>query len=85
MTAASLALVVLLTCLLVDPATLLARHTGAGAFYAVIPHQVMVLGFGGVSLFVLAALAVGFGRFWRDMDPTRRSTAAPSPARARTR
>ena len=68
-TAASLALVVLLTCLLVDPATLLARHTGAGAFYAVIPHQVMVLGFGGVSLFVLAALAVGFRRFWHDMDP----------------
>ena len=65
-TAASLALVVLLTCLLVDPATLLARHTGAGAFYAVIPHQVMVVGFGAVSLFVLLALAMGFRSFWAD-------------------
>ena len=67
-TAASLALVVLLTSLLVDPATLLARHTGPGAFYAVIPHQVMVVGFGAVSLFVLLALAMGLRRFWRDME-----------------
>ena len=58
----------LLTCLLVDPAALLARHAGAGAFYAVIPHQVMVAGFGAVSLFVLLALAMGVRRFWRDLD-----------------
>jgi citrate/tricarballylate utilization protein len=67
-TAASLALVVLLTCLLVDPGTLLARHTGRGAFYAVIPHQVMVAGFGAVGLFVLLALAMGVRRCWSDLD-----------------
>jgi citrate/tricarballylate utilization protein len=67
-TAASLALVVLLTCLLVDPDTLLARHAGAGAFYAVIPHQVMVVGFGAVSIFMLLALAMGLRGFWRDVE-----------------
>jgi citrate/tricarballylate utilization protein len=66
-TAASLALVVLLTCLLVDPGTLLARHTGPGAFYAVIPHQVMVTGFGAVSLFVVLALSLSVRGFWRDL------------------
>ena len=69
---------VLLTCLLVDPATLLGRHTGEGAFYAVIPHQVMVAGFGAVSLFVLLALAMGFRRFWRDIGPEPAESRRPA-------
>jgi citrate/tricarballylate utilization protein len=49
---------------------LLAPSTGAtnaagGDFYAVMPHRVMVVLFGGTSLFVLAALVVGLGRFLR--------------------
>ena len=37
-----------------------------GAFYAVMPHGVMATVFGIVSLFVLAALAMSFARFWGD-------------------
>jgi citrate/tricarballylate utilization protein len=64
-TAASLALFMLATFLLVDPAALFGTHLGAGAFEAVIPQQVMVATFGAVALYVLAALAIGFRRFWR--------------------
>ncbi|MEO7404347.1 MAG: tricarballylate utilization 4Fe-4S protein TcuB [Burkholderiales bacterium] len=39
---------------------------GDGNFYKVIPHQVMVNVFGGVSLFVLLAMLIGIGRAWRD-------------------
>ena len=40
-------------------------HPG-GDFYRVVPHDVMVAVFGGVSAFVLVALIVGLVRFWRD-------------------
>ena len=69
---------VLLTCLLVDPGSLLARHTGPGAFYAVIPHEVMVAGFGAVSLFVLLALVMGVAQLLARPRPER-----PGPARSR--
>ena len=36
-----------------------------GDFYGVIPHEAMALLFGGVSLFVAAALVIGLLRFWR--------------------
>jgi citrate/tricarballylate utilization protein len=65
--AASLAMTVLLTLLLVEPAVLLAPHKGEGAFYALIPHEVMIGGFGVVGLFVLLALIMGFRRFWGEM------------------
>jgi citrate/tricarballylate utilization protein len=39
-----------------------------GNFYAVLPHHVMVTLFGGVFLFVAAALAIGVRRFWRDVS-----------------
>jgi citrate/tricarballylate utilization protein len=35
-------------------------------FYQIVPHRVMVWSFGGVSVFVLIAFAMGFVRFWRD-------------------
>jgi citrate/tricarballylate utilization protein len=67
-TAASLALMMLLTSLLVDAPRLFAAHSdSAGSFYAVIPHNVMAGAFGAVSLFVLLALAMGFLRFWPAM------------------
>jgi citrate/tricarballylate utilization protein len=37
-----------------------------GDFYHVVPHAAMAWSFGGVSIFVLIAFAVGFVRFWRD-------------------
>ena len=68
----------------------------SGDFYGVVPHDVMVALFGGVAIFVLAALGMGLRRFWRDvqggperpafaaMRPDRRLGAAdPSPAAAR--
>ena len=50
----------------------LATADGAADFYAVIPHGIMVSLFGGVSMFVIAALAIGVARFWRDQgdEPT---------------
>ena len=63
---ASLVIFLLATFYLVEPAVMFAAHTGEGAFYAVIPHNVMVLTFGAVSLYVLAALVMGFVHFWRD-------------------
>jgi citrate/tricarballylate utilization protein len=39
----------------------------AGDFYSVIPHAVMVTLFGGVGLFVVAAIAVGLSRFRREV------------------
>lgn len=35
-------------------------------FYQVISHRAMVAVFGGVSIFIFLALAVGFARFWRE-------------------
>jgi citrate/tricarballylate utilization protein len=44
-----------------------------GDFYAVVPHFAMVTLFGIVGLFVVAAMAIGVRRFWRD------SHAGPMP------
>ena len=68
--AASLALAMLSTLFLVEPRVLLGTHAGAGAFYAVIPHAVMVGGFGAVGLFALLALIMGFRNFWAAIGGT---------------
>jgi citrate/tricarballylate utilization protein len=61
------ALIFLGAVLLNDPSTLFSAHSvEEGSFYRVIPHEVMVLGFGAVGLFVLVALAAGFHNFWRE-------------------
>ena len=66
-TTASLALFLLSLGLVAGPPALFSAHdVRAGAFYAVLPHTVMVLTFSAVSLVVLAALGAGFVRFWRD-------------------
>ncbi|OFW42763.1 MAG: tricarballylate utilization protein B [Acidobacteria bacterium RIFCSPLOWO2_12_FULL_67_14b] len=46
----------------------LPRPAGDSDFYAVVPHDVMVVLFGGVFLFALTALWIGAVRFWRDLD-----------------
>jgi citrate/tricarballylate utilization protein len=73
----------LLSLLLVDPTVLLAPHTGEGAFYTVIPHEVMVGGFGIVGLFVLLALIMGFRNFWAGIGATGGELAQPSGALGR--
>jgi citrate/tricarballylate utilization protein len=55
------------------------RSSGvAGDFYSVISHGAMVTLFGGVSVFVLVALAIGAIRFWRDAQPGRSAPLRPS-------
>jgi citrate/tricarballylate utilization protein len=58
-------------------AILLHAHPArAGDFYAVVSHGLMVAVFGGLSIFVVAALTVGLRRFWNDSGGgTIRSTA----------
>ncbi len=75
--AASLALIMLLSLLLIEPAVLFTAHAGEGAFYAVIPHEVMVGAFGIVALFVLLALLMGFRNFWADIGGTAGARARP--------
>lgn len=50
-----------------DPATLFGTHTGPGAFYKLMPHNVMAGLFGAVSLYALIAIALGIRAFWRDI------------------
>jgi citrate/tricarballylate utilization protein len=65
--AASLALVLVAISAWASPAVVLSAHSlRAGAFYAVVSHDAMVVPFAAVSLFVLGAFGVGLARFWRD-------------------
>ena len=48
---------------------------GHGDFYAVVPHQAMMVLFGGVSIIVGIALSIGFLRLWRDLKGGQRSVA----------
>lgn len=41
----------------------------AGNFYAIFPHNLLALMFGGVFALVVLALAIGVGRFWRGITP----------------
>ncbi|TPG60589.1 tricarballylate utilization 4Fe-4S protein TcuB [Roseomonas nepalensis] len=64
--AAGIALVLLLTMALVDHRVLYQPQTGPGAFYRVIPWWLMTALAGGTFLFSILALAMGFRNFWRD-------------------
>ena len=59
------ALVMIGTALFQSPERLFGAHTGAGAFYAVIPHKVMVLLAGSTFGFALLAIAISIAQFWR--------------------
>lgn len=67
--ALSLALVLVLVFLLQDRAVLMSRHVGAGAFYAVIGHNLMAAVAGATFGFSVLALLVGCRRFWRSITP----------------
>ena len=64
-TALIVALVMIGAALLQSPERLFGAHSGAGAFYAVIPHNVMVLLAGSTFGFALFAMAVSVAKFWR--------------------
>jgi len=52
----------------------------AGNFYAVFPHNTMVVMFGSVFLFSIFALGVGVTRFWRDVSPGKATGPAVAEA-----
>ena len=47
-----------------DPAALFASGTEAGGFYRVMPHNAMVLVFGGAFLFAILSISISVRRFW---------------------
>ncbi len=66
--AASVALLMIAMTAVMGRSVVFSAHSvAAGAFYAVVSHEAMVVTFGAVSLYVLLALAVGLVRFWRDV------------------
>ena len=50
-----------------DPAVMFGTNVGPGAFYKLMPHNVMAGLFGAASLYSLVALVMGFRLFWRDI------------------
>lgn len=50
-----------------DPETLFGTHVGPGAFYKLMPHNTMVLLFGGAFFYACIAMAMGLRGFWRDI------------------
>lgn len=64
-TALMLAAIMIGSALLVAPEAMTGVHRGEGAFYAVIPHETMVL-LGGVTFgWAVLAMIVGMVRYWR--------------------
>jgi citrate/tricarballylate utilization protein len=76
--AVSLMLVMGLALLMVNDGRLFGTHTGAGAFYAVIPYGVMVYTASAVFGFVVLAMVIGFTRFLRDTGKTSKGDADTS-------
>ena len=58
----------------------------AGNFYAIFPHNFLIITFGSVFLFAILALGVGVVKFWREISPTKdgdlRDIASAASARA---
>ncbi|MEM7177912.1 MAG: tricarballylate utilization 4Fe-4S protein TcuB [Pseudomonadota bacterium] len=64
-TALVFALVMIGAALMVSPEAMTGTHRGPGAFYAVIPHEVMVA-LGGLTFsWAIAAMVLGGVRYWR--------------------
>ncbi len=64
-TALALAVTMLVATVLITPDAFFGVHRGPGAFYAVIPHGVMVTVFGAAFLYAILAMAMGVRSFWR--------------------
>lgn len=73
------ALALVLTAAIQDPAVLYAPQTGPGAFYRIMPLWLMNTLAGGTFLFALLAMGMGAIRYWRG---TGRSGGAPVTAPA---
>lgn len=50
-----------------DPGVLFSVHVGPGAFYRLMPHNMMVLIFVAASVYALVAIAMGIRLFWTDI------------------
>jgi len=62
-----------------DPQVLFGVHTGPGAFYALMPHNAIVLLFGSAFLYAILALVMSVRAFWRDIgEPVGMKADAPS-------
>lgn len=61
-----------------DPAVLFGRHSGPGAFYALMPHNAMALLFSAVFLYALVAMGMGLRAFWKDIGEPARTLAQPT-------
>jgi citrate/tricarballylate utilization protein len=61
-----------------DPAVLFGVHTGPGAFYRLMPHNVMAVLFGAVFLYALVAIVMGARMFWRDIGEPTSPLAGPA-------
>jgi citrate/tricarballylate utilization protein len=64
--ALSVAVAVLLALLVSGHAAFFGIHTGAGAFYRVVPYAAMVLPFSALGVFVLFSLWRGVANLWRE-------------------
>lgn len=49
-----------------DPSILFGVHRGAGAFYKLMPHNMMVVLFGGAFLYAMIAIGFGVRTLWRE-------------------
>jgi len=54
-----------------DPTILFGTHTGPGAFYKLMPHDAMVMLFGGVFLYAILAMVMGLRTFWCNIGEPR--------------
>ncbi|AWB34967.1 tricarballylate utilization 4Fe-4S protein TcuB [Orrella marina] len=52
----------------------------AGDFYAIFPHNTLVLLFGTVFVFAICALGIGVRRFWKDVSPGKVTSPAAAEA-----
>ncbi|MBP2299445.1 tricarballylate utilization 4Fe-4S protein TcuB [Azospirillum picis] len=74
--------VLTLAAILAVPAgTLLGRHSGPGAFYRVVPWEVMAGVAGIVMLWSLLAIALSVAAFWRGMGPAPAGVSLPAALR----
>lgn len=56
-----------------DSSILFGSHSGPGAFYALMPHNTMVVLFGAAFLYGLVAMSMGVATFWRDIGEPKQS------------
>ena len=61
-----------------DPGVMFGVQTGEGAFYRLMPHNVMALLFGAAFLYALLALGFGLRAFWRDIGEPYSTLTAPT-------